>query len=390
MLPDGSQRTVDNASLLASIDVHSRQYTVRPGDVETFSGVSVRHLLRDVAGVDMTGVTFARARHDDGTTDVLTTADLAGPPDFPDGPALVFADGPSIRYLRPPRDDSDPKGADDYATQSGESLTIELHDGAVLAVHASASTTSAKPGAAVTLSATASGAELGETLAFSWTLGDGDLGAGSTVVHRFAAPGTYRIVVDVRGSAGSAGTSTPVVVVVGAAPTGTSTEPGGTPPPPGTQAPTVTPPPTHAGTPVPAPTTTTRPAPTPTATTPQPTTPAPAASPAPAAAPPAPTPAPAAGPATTPSPTPTPTATPSPAATGGARVSGILLAEGAPLAPASAAPPSARPHTPAVPPKASSHGFGLGLPRPNGLELALGLVLLGAVRERRTLRRALG
>jgi hypothetical protein len=435
-LPSGAPVQIGADVLAAHVDVPPTPYTIRatPGDAGLsidHTGTSIAELLA-LAGVTPGPSTFVGVARPDGTTTYLDASEISAQPPFPEGPALVWTDGASTHFLRPVLNAQDVNAPDNIATPDGQSLLLAVHDGTLLQVAASATPASTAPGQAVAFAASVSNAPPGESLTYTWSFADGTTGSGPSLSHVFAAPGTYNAVVDVAGSAGSAGSSSLVTVTVAApappptttaaAPTTPTTTGAATPAPkprpkpkprptarsnsrvkpeirPKPTAPKHTPttakplpvktpaavparttPPTPTQTAAPTRSTSAAPAPTPTATTPTPTAPAPAAT----------TPAPEPKPQPKPKPRPKPpvarkrpAAAPKPARPAPPLVHGVLIGGASAFAPAASSRRS--PGAAASAPEASSASRQLAAPA--GVVAACALVAAGALGEVRSRRR---
>jgi hypothetical protein len=196
------------------------EYTLRalPGETALKSlatGVPVRTLI-EAAIPDPDAFGYLTVMRTDGTTAYLPAGDFAEPPPFPEGPALIKAESDTIHFLRPVTSDPNDVNAQDSPTTSGgETLKLGLHDGEILSVDVSPSTTSADAGQFVQFNATSSAPKDGEEVKFKWSFGDGTSAEGPSVSHAFSGSGTFEVRATAVGSAESGGESGPVFVVIG-------------------------------------------------------------------------------------------------------------------------------------------------------------------------------
>lgn len=218
-LPGGSPTFVPADEIRAQADVPPTSYTLRaardePGRSVTRSGLSIRKLVT-LAGGDPDTVAFVQIARPDGTALFLDGPDLADPPPFPEGPALVYVTGTTTQVFRPVRDDHDVNAPDRVTSRRGQPLALTGHTGKLLEVKASADRATAAPRTPVAFSARASAAQPGEKLTYVWRFGDGKRATGQRVSHAFAAIGAYDATVTVTGDRDSAGISAALPVRVG-------------------------------------------------------------------------------------------------------------------------------------------------------------------------------
>ncbi len=151
----------------------------------------------------------------------------------------TFSYDGNTKFFRPPLagDPNDVNAEDFIATVSGEALTVGVHEGHVLEVQVSPSTTSTTAGTPVQFTATVVG---GGEFDLAWTFGDGTTATGASVGHAFSGVGTYLVRVTATGTGGdgSGGESGPAEVVVGDPPTTEAPGATTTPRPPTTATPT--------------------------------------------------------------------------------------------------------------------------------------------------------
>jgi PKD repeat protein len=217
--PGGTTFAIGEETLRAGSE--GGTYTVRahpgePGEAFTRTGVSIRRLIV-LAGADPEAVGYVIVPRPDGSSAYLPGADFAAEPPFEAGlPALVSVDSGCVRFLRPLTADPGDVNGEDNIASCGAPLRIEVRDGNLLTVGATASSTRVKVGTTVRFSGAAEGAKEGEGLTYEWSFGDGAGAAGQTPTHVFTAAGSYRVTVAAIGSAESGGESTPLTIVVGA------------------------------------------------------------------------------------------------------------------------------------------------------------------------------
>jgi PKD repeat protein len=217
--------------------VITEQFPVRARPGESPEATSHRGLpagvaLREYAGVESFGyLTIPRPT---GTVAYIPGSAFVEPtsPEFEGGLLALFSyNEGSTRFVRPAfaGDSGDVNAEDSIATVTGESLVVGVHEGAIVKVGASASTTSTDAGSAVGFTATASGGEPGERFSFEWRFGDGATATGESVSHTFTGSGVYEVRVVAVGTDESGGESGPLSVVVGNPPT--AVQSGATPTP---------------------------------------------------------------------------------------------------------------------------------------------------------------
>ncbi|MBS1680065.1 MAG: PKD domain-containing protein [Actinobacteria bacterium] len=217
--PNGSG-TVTEREIREGTPAQATSYLLRatPGEVGEWiprAGMSVRKVI-EASGVPFAATGYLTVPRPNGTVAYLPGEDFAEPsPAFEEGKSAVISiDGASTRFLRPliPRKPDDVNAEDNIATVSGEALTIGVHNGSVVEVQVSASTTSTTAGSPVQFTAAVIG---GGAFDFSWTFGDGGTASGESVSHPFTGSGTYQVRVTAVGLDESGGESGPVSVVVG-------------------------------------------------------------------------------------------------------------------------------------------------------------------------------
>lgn len=212
-----AQTFVGANQIAAEGDVSSINYTLRsPGSQQMIpeSGLSIRKLIT-LAGDNPDQVGFVTVPRPVGTTAYLPGSDFADPPPFPEGPALVWVESDTARFLRPVRNATDINADDFIVTTSGDSLTIGLHAGNILKVAARVNTARPRARKPVSFSADAAGQLPSEQLSYHWQFGDGTVGQGPAVSHAYRFKGSYTVLVSVTGDRDSGGESAPLALTVG-------------------------------------------------------------------------------------------------------------------------------------------------------------------------------
>lgn len=199
--------TLSGAQIAARADVGPRRYTLRasPGAAGrklTLRGMSIRGLLQ-LAGLDPDAINFITIVRENGSLLGLTRADVANPPPFPEGPALVTDDGGTTRFFRPVRDLDGTNAADNVTTSSAGPLEISVDGGGLLAIKAQATRRKVRTGQSVAFSARVRFPPTGAQLSYRWDFGDGATAVGSHVTHAYTFAGDMQAQVSVRGSGGS-------------------------------------------------------------------------------------------------------------------------------------------------------------------------------------------
>lgn len=217
-------------SRFAAGDVPPTTYTRRasPGQAGTkvtLRGLSLRALLEQ-NGVDPDSISFVNIIRGDGSQVTIPQADIADPPPFPEGPALITDDGATTRFFRPVRGRYATNAKDEvYATAATGGLQIYV-DGGDVSVVASVDRPTVSAGRSVTFSASVRYSPPGAQLTFEWDFGDGSPPqSGKRIKHVYEVGGNYQARVSARGTGGTtqrcatycAGTDA-VDVTVGAAP----------------------------------------------------------------------------------------------------------------------------------------------------------------------------
>src|SRR4051812_45367407 len=199
--------TLSGRQIAAAADVPSTTYTLRatPGGAGTklqLRGLSMRGLL-ELAGVDPDSIQFVSVTRANGSLAVLKRADLADPPPFPEGPALVTDEGASTRFFRPVRGPRGTNANDNIVSSDAGPLEITVDGGTLLAVRATASPKQTKPGKPVTFEARVRFPPAGAHITYHWDFADGTTAVGQRVTHSFANEADQQVQVAVRGSGGS-------------------------------------------------------------------------------------------------------------------------------------------------------------------------------------------
>ena len=199
--------TLSGQQIAARANVGPRRYTLRasPGAAGrklTLRGMSIRGLLQ-LAGLDPDAINFVTIVRENGSLLGLTRADVADPPPFPEGPALVTDEGGTTRFFRPVRDLDGTNAADNITTSSAGPLEISVDGGGLLAIKAQASRRKVRTGQSVTFSARVRFPPTGAQLSYQWDFGDGGRAVGAHVTHTYTFAGDMQAQVSVRGTGGS-------------------------------------------------------------------------------------------------------------------------------------------------------------------------------------------
>jgi hypothetical protein len=199
----GDPVPVPGATIAANAD-SGGSYTVREqaGDeprTVSLRGLSIRGLLA-LAGFNPGAVTHVSVVGGDGPLITLTGPEINNPP-FAEGPALVADVGGETRFVKPARNAGE---ASNYVRSvPGTPLEIQVNGGGLLAVEATASPTSAKTGQTITLKAHVRFAPPGASFTYTWNFDDGGAGSGQQTTHRYTNGGDFEVLVQVRGVGGS-------------------------------------------------------------------------------------------------------------------------------------------------------------------------------------------
>jgi hypothetical protein len=199
--------TLSGAQIAAAADVGPTTYTLRSsagsaGTKLRLRGLSVRGLL-ELAGVNPSSVRFVSVVRANGSLAVLDHADIAGGSSFPEGPALVTDEGSTTRFFRPVRGAGGTNAADNITSSAAGPLEITVDGGTLLAVRATVSPKQTKPGETVTFSARVRFPPAGAQITYHWDFGDGTTAVGQRVTHSFASEGDMQVQVAARGTNGA-------------------------------------------------------------------------------------------------------------------------------------------------------------------------------------------
>lgn len=190
-------RTLALADLAAQQDVHDAVYTLRAADGATSplpvsAGISLEALLH-AAGLDQDPFTYVEVPRPDGSATFVLGDQLAM---GEGGPPVVWSDQQGVHFLRSSLTDDDPN-APDHVVATGSDLRIELRTGDPIAARISASALRARPGTAISFSATLIAGALAPGMSFRWYFDGADYVYGASVTHRFRRAGTYTVLLNV-------------------------------------------------------------------------------------------------------------------------------------------------------------------------------------------------
>ena len=199
--------TLSGAQIAAAPDVPPTRYTLRAslgsaGSKITLSGLSIRGLLVQ-AGVDPDTIRFVSIVRANGSLLALTRADIADPPPFPEGPALIADSGGRTRFFRPVRDLKGTNAGDVVDTTSAGPLLVSVDGYVSLVLKPSASRTKVTTGQNVTFSVRLPYPPPGARLSYHWEFSDGFTADTRQVTHAFQTPGALQAQVTVSGTGGS-------------------------------------------------------------------------------------------------------------------------------------------------------------------------------------------
>lgn len=199
----GPQFPLTGAELAAAADTGLTTYTVRERQGEPSSkielrGLSIAGLLRGV-GFTPSQVNFIQIVGDGGTI-TLSKSDINSPP-FPEGPALIQDKGATTTFIRPVRGPGDT--SDLVRSVPGQPLEMTVNGGSLLSVKVTASARTAKVGQTITFTAELQEPPPGASFSYVWNFDDGRTATGQTVTHRYDAAGDYGPSVEVTGSGGT-------------------------------------------------------------------------------------------------------------------------------------------------------------------------------------------
>jgi hypothetical protein len=155
-------------------------------------GMSIRSLLR-LAGFNPGAVRFVQVVGDGGNVLTLLGADMDS--------AYVADDGAHTRFVNPGRGGRG--GRDDVVSAPNTPIEMTVDGGSLLSVRLNASPTKVKLGQSVTFSASVRFAPAGAQLDYTWDFGDGTRGVGAQVTHQYTVSGDLQAQVKVQGANGS-------------------------------------------------------------------------------------------------------------------------------------------------------------------------------------------
>jgi hypothetical protein len=177
-----------SASALAGPGVSLRQGSSAPVLVpgsQIGGGLSIRGLLQ-VAGFNPGAVRFVQVLDDDGSVLTLRGAEFDS--------ASVRDEGADTRFVR---------GPDVVVSAPNTPLEMTVDGNSLLSVRLNASATSVATGESITFSASVRFPPPGAQLSYTWDFGDGSIGAGAQVTHQFNVSGDLLVRVEVNGFGGS-------------------------------------------------------------------------------------------------------------------------------------------------------------------------------------------
>lgn len=196
-------RPVQGSAIAAAANTGGT-YTNReqPGDRGTpitLRGLSISGLL-SLGGFNPRAVSNVSVVGGDGPLITLTGPEINNPP-FPQGPALVSDSGGTTTFFKPARDGA----GQSFLVKSvpGTPLEIQVDGGSLLSVEVTATPSTAKVGETVTLKARIRFAPPGASFTFSWNFDDGESGSGQTVTHAYTYSSDFEPLVQVEGAGGS-------------------------------------------------------------------------------------------------------------------------------------------------------------------------------------------
>jgi hypothetical protein len=224
--PGGAEQTLALEALAGGEDVVDRAYVLRGAGGETtqtVTGFSLAKLI-DAAGADPFSFSYLEVQRPGGGAVLLSRHQALDDGAFADGPPVVYAASGATGFLRP-SGGADLNADDSFLAPQG--VTLVLRKGTPLRVKANASTLRTRPGKPVEFSAVVEQAGAGEQLSYSWAFDDGKSAEGEIVTHRFAAKGSYKVVLGVTSPGNEAGSSAVVTIQVGAPVAGPDRKGGG-------------------------------------------------------------------------------------------------------------------------------------------------------------------
>jgi hypothetical protein len=205
--------------------------TTQLSPTDTWSLSSILDCVQTpISATEVTGVTIidSQGAPELGSGSQLTRSDLASPSDFQNTAEnpVVQDNGSTVEYDRPWRGGTD-EDFDDQV-QEAPPLSIEVFEGPLLTVTASASQTTISPGTTVSFTSTVTGPD-DTGLSYKWNFDGG--AAGSTQADpqvAFAGAGVWDVSLEVSDSAGGGGATTiPITVKSASGTAGHSHSPTG-------------------------------------------------------------------------------------------------------------------------------------------------------------------
>ncbi len=200
----GSATTSIGGGQIAGASNAGGTYTIRerpsdPGERISLRGLSIRGLL-ELAGFNAGAVRFVQVVGGDGSVITVTGPEINNPP-FPEGPAIVTDEGGTTRFVKPAR--SSGGTSESVLSVPGTPLEMTVEGGSLLSIRATASPRTAKTGQTVTFRASVRFPPPGASFTYTWDFQDGTSGSGPSVTHTFNSSGNLEPRVTVRGSGGS-------------------------------------------------------------------------------------------------------------------------------------------------------------------------------------------
>lgn len=203
--------------------------TTPAGDRESVTvsdGYSLPLLFSDLA-ISPSSFTVAEVLGPNERSVLLTSAQATSTGTFADGPPVVWQDSQGAHFLIPSIGGGAAEAGETFVGQS-ETITINLHAGALLLVHGSSTARRVAVGRRVRFTGTVTGSLPGESLAYKWYFDDGTGSSRLSANHSYLLPGTYDVYLRATGSKDSLGFSALMPIQVGRAPRGPRRAGGGT------------------------------------------------------------------------------------------------------------------------------------------------------------------
>ncbi len=171
-------------------------YTVRdgpgdPGKQVRLSGLSIRRLL-GLAGYNAGAVRFVQVLGGDGSVITVTAPEING---STSPPPIVSDDGATTRFAK--------AGGQSVSSVPGTPLEMTVEGGSLLSIRASASPTTVKVGQTVTFRASIKFQPEGASYTYTWDFNDGQSATGASVTHKYTSSADFIPRVTVRGTGGS-------------------------------------------------------------------------------------------------------------------------------------------------------------------------------------------